>query len=131
MNILFKTPLNYRAQGTNNCKSCNVGGHDWYKFMKCSLVKNQLKNEHTISEIPIDNNFLSNPFHDLNFGVLGNVLFGTTQIVQIITDLTPLQIYECFINECILMKNMATQIVLLLETFLLTHRDNLIIFFPV
>uniref|UniRef100_A0A0N5C6H5 C2H2-type domain-containing protein n=1 Tax=Strongyloides papillosus TaxID=174720 RepID=A0A0N5C6H5_STREA len=104
MNILFKTPLNYRAQGTNNCKACNVGGRDWHKFMKCSLIKEQLKNDHAISGIPIDNNLLSDPFHDLNLGVLSNVLFGTTQIVQIITDLTPLQIYEGIINECILMK---------------------------
>uniref|UniRef100_A0A0K0FRG2 Uncharacterized protein n=1 Tax=Strongyloides venezuelensis TaxID=75913 RepID=A0A0K0FRG2_STRVS len=49
----------------------------------------QLKNEHTISGIPIDNNLLSDPFHDLNLGVL---------------NLTPLQIYEGIINECILMK---------------------------
>uniref|UniRef100_A0A0K0FST1 Uncharacterized protein n=1 Tax=Strongyloides venezuelensis TaxID=75913 RepID=A0A0K0FST1_STRVS len=64
----------------------------------------QLKNEHTISGIPIDNNLLSDPFHDLNLGVPSNVLFGTTQIVQIITNLTPLQIYEGIINEFILMK---------------------------
>uniref|UniRef100_A0A0K0FBR1 Reverse transcriptase domain-containing protein n=1 Tax=Strongyloides venezuelensis TaxID=75913 RepID=A0A0K0FBR1_STRVS len=72
--------------------------------MKCSLVKDQLKNYHTISGIPIDNNLLSDPFHDLNLGVLSNVFFGTTQIVQIITDLTPLQIYKSIINKCILMK---------------------------
>uniref|UniRef100_A0A0K0G5Z5 Uncharacterized protein n=1 Tax=Strongyloides venezuelensis TaxID=75913 RepID=A0A0K0G5Z5_STRVS len=72
--------------------------------MKCSLVKDQLKNEHTTSRIPIDNNLLSDPFHDLNLGVLSNVIFGTIQIVQIITDLTSLQIYESIINECILMK---------------------------
>uniref|UniRef100_A0A0K0FJ05 Uncharacterized protein n=1 Tax=Strongyloides venezuelensis TaxID=75913 RepID=A0A0K0FJ05_STRVS len=38
--------------------------------MKCSLVKDQLKNEHTTSRIPIDNNLFSDPFHDLNLGVL-------------------------------------------------------------
>uniref|UniRef100_A0A0K0F311 Uncharacterized protein n=1 Tax=Strongyloides venezuelensis TaxID=75913 RepID=A0A0K0F311_STRVS len=77
---------------------------DWNKFIKCSLVKDQLKNEHTISGIPIDNNLLPDPFHDLSLGILSNVLFGTTQIVQITTDLTPLQIYEGIINECTLMK---------------------------